>query len=104
MVRRERRMWKRCKGVLWRELLGDDDVMVVNRGQGKGEWGRGIGERASDRSMWPAALVPGRCFRTRPRRRADTIMACGKPWRSTGWLTDANSTTGGGSFYSDLAN
>ena len=44
MVRRERRMWKRCKGVLWRELLGDDDVMVVNRGQGKGEWGRGIGE------------------------------------------------------------
>ena len=44
MVWRERRMWKRCKGVLWRELLGDDDVMVVNRGQGKGEWGRGIGE------------------------------------------------------------
>ncbi len=39
MVWRERRMWKRCKGVLWRELLGDDDVMVVNQGQGKGRVG-----------------------------------------------------------------
>ena len=47
MVGRERRMWKRCNEMLWRELLGDDDVMVVKemcRGQRKGEWGRDIGE------------------------------------------------------------
>ena len=46
MVGRERRMWKRCNEMLWRELLGDDDVTVVKemcRGQRKGEWGRDIG-------------------------------------------------------------